>query len=40
MAHYNYENVLKEVDVNGSTPIHVAVKMNDIDTVQKLLQLR
>eukprot|EP01035_Chromulina_nebulosa_P024910 gene24910-32464_t len=40
VAHYNFENVLKDVDVNGSTPIHIAVKMNDVDTVQKLLLLR
>jgi len=37
VAHYNYGNVLSSVDVNGSTPVHIAVRNNDMQMLNKLL---
>ena len=37
VAHYDYAPVLSTVDVNGSTPIHIAVKKNDSKMVQQLV---
>ena len=37
VTHYDYGNTLSKTDVNGSTPLHIAVKNNDIKTVQLLL---
>ena len=37
VAHYDYSNVLSSTDVNGSTPIHVAVKKNDTKILQMLI---
>lgn len=40
VAHYDYGKVLDTVDVNGSTPVHIAVKRNDIPTLEKLLSYK
>lgn len=37
VAHYNYEETLKTTDINGSTPMHMAVKKNDTRMVDALL---
>lgn len=37
VSHYDYGSVLSTVDVNGSTPIHTAVKKNDPKIVQMLV---
>lgn len=37
VVHYDFGKVLSTVDVNGSTPIHIAVKKNDPKTLEKLL---
>jgi ankyrin repeat protein len=40
IAHYDYDSALATVDVNGSTPIHTAVKKNDVKVVQMLIDYR
>lgn len=37
VAHYDYGNVLATTDVNGSTPIHTAVRKGDPKLVQMLI---
>lgn len=37
VAHYNYGNNLNSVDLNGSTPLHIAVKKNDPKMLQALI---
>lgn len=37
VAHYDYGKVLTTVDINGSTPIHIAVKKAELATLEKLL---
>ncbi len=37
VSHYNYGPVLAKTDVNGSTPIHIAVKKNDLVMLETLL---
>ena len=37
VVHYDFGKVLSTVDVNGSTPIHIAAKKNDPKTLEKLL---
>jgi ankyrin repeat protein len=40
VAHYDFGKVLDTSDVNGSTPIHIAVKRNDIPTIERLLSYK
>ncbi len=40
VAHYDYDKVLASVDINGSTPVHIATKKNDVKTLEKLLSYR
>jgi ankyrin repeat protein len=37
VVHYNYGDALAMTDVNGSTPLHIAVKKNDSNLVQLLI---
>ena len=37
VSHYNFGQVLSKTDVNGSTPIHIAVKKNDLLMLESLL---
>lgn len=37
VVHYDFGKVLSTIDVNGSTPVHIAVKKNDPKTLEKLL---
>jgi hypothetical protein len=36
-AHYNYLDHLADCDANGSTPVHIACRRNDLDMLRKLL---
>lgn len=38
VAHYDYGSVLATTDVNGSTPIHLAVRRSDPKLVQMLIE--
>ena len=37
IAHYDYGKALVSTDINGSTPVHIAVKLNDPKMLQLLL---
>ena len=37
IEHYNCLQVLKEADANGSSPIHLSCRRNDVDMTTKLL---
>ena len=37
VEHYNCLEVLREADANGSSPIHLSCRKNDIDLTTKLL---
>ncbi len=37
VAHYDYGKVLNTVDINGSTPIHIATKLNNLNTLKTLI---
>ena len=39
VTHYNHGDALKQVDVNGSTPIHLAVKKNDYTMLEGILNM-